>query len=94
MGPIAPGADSELAGHGRQTLPSSNVPAAHSAHGPPGGPPKPALQRQAVTSVEDGSDVEFPGQAAHAALPAADLYEPAAHAVQAPPFAPVYPGLH
>jgi hypothetical protein len=34
---------------------------------------KPALHTQAVTSVEDGGDVEFPAQAAHAALPAAGL---------------------
>ncbi len=42
------------------------------------------LQRQAVTLAEDGSDVEFPGQAAQAALPAVSLYEPAAQAVQSP----------
>ena len=38
-----------------------------------GAAPKLALHTQAVTSVEDGGEVAFPAQAAHAALPAAGL---------------------
>jgi hypothetical protein len=62
-----------LAGHGKHELFSAYSPAAHSAHGPPGDPPKPALHTQAVTSVEDCGEVELGGQAAHATLPAAGL---------------------
>ncbi len=84
-----------MAGHGRHASPSSYVPAARTARtARRGGPPKPAAQRQTVTSVEDGSEVEFPGQAEHAALPAASLNVPARHAEHATPSAPVYPGLH
>ncbi len=37
----------------------------------------------------------FPApQSAHAAVPVVNLYFPASHAIHAPPFAPVYPGLH
>jgi hypothetical protein len=62
-----------LAGHWKHELLSAYLPAAHSAHGPQEGPAKPALHTQAVTFVEDGSEVELARQAAHAALPAAGL---------------------
>ena len=51
-------------------------------------------QALCLAVAEDGSEVEFPGQGAHAALPAAALYVPAAHAVQVQPFTPVCQGLH
>jgi hypothetical protein len=49
------------------------VPAAHNAHGPPGGPQKLVLHTQAVMFAENGSEVEFPGQSTHVALQTAGL---------------------
>ena len=62
-----------LAGHGRHARPGSYVPAAHNAHGPPGGPQKLVLHTQAVMFAENGSEVEFPGQSTHVALQTAGL---------------------
>ena len=45
-----------LAGHGRHARPGSYVPAAHNAHGPPGGPQKLVLHTQAVMFAENGSE--------------------------------------
>lgn len=45
--------------------------------------------------AEDEATEKVPWiQLVHAALPIVFLYEPALHAVQAPPFGPVNPALH
>eukprot|EP00961_Rhodomonas_salina_P020550 276525-Rhodomonas_salina.2 len=41
------------------------VPTLHGEHGPPAGPPYPALQTQLVLSSEDGKEVELAGHFKH-----------------------------
>jgi hypothetical protein len=70
-------------------------PATHAKHSPPSGPVYPMLQKQEVKNCCAVVAVHvFSGQAVQEAEPSWGLYWPAVHAVHAPPFDPVYPGLH
>jgi len=58
------------------------------------GPSKPTLHRQFASNVLPALKLREPlGHVWQLAGPASTLYEPARHAVQTPPFAPVKPGL-
>ncbi len=72
-----------------------NLPASHSAHGPPSAPVYPWKQIHAVLSVRAVSAwPELAAQVAHGAEPLLGLYAPAGQAAHGPPFGPVYPALH
>jgi hypothetical protein len=68
------------------------LPAAHSEHVSPSSPENPALHKQATALPT--TEVEFPGQSLHAALPVVVLYFPAGHNAHAEPSMPVEPGIH
>lgn len=70
------------------------LPEAHSEHVSPFLPENPALHRQAPAVALPCTEVEFPGQSLHAALPVVVLYFPAGHSAQVEPCTPVEPALH
>ena len=57
----------------------------HRAHGPPGGPKKPASHRQSAASSDPGGEDALPGHPAHPSRPSAGAYEPAAHGAHGSP---------